>query len=185
VIEDCIAAADWLHVHRYTNRDRLALMGVSHGGLVVAAALTQRPDVCRVVLPIGGVMDMLRFQHFTIGWSWIAEFGSSEDAVMFPILLSYSPLHNLKKGVSYPATLVVTSAHDDRVVPAHSFKFVAALQEQGAGPGPYLVRVETRSGHSAVSLGKALEERADLYAFVLANIGQPITQPAVGMTESI
>lgn len=185
VIDDCIAAAEWLQVHRYTNRDRLALMGVSHGGLVVAAALTQRPDVCRAVVPIGGVMDMLRFQHFTIGWSWIAEFGSSGDAAMLPILLSYSPLHNLKKGVSYPATLVVASAHDDRVVPAHSFKFVAGLQECGAGPGPYLIRVETRSGHSAVSLRKALEERADLYAFLLANVGQPITQPAVGMRESI
>jgi prolyl oligopeptidase len=115
-------------------------------------------------------MDMLRFQEFTMGWAWVAEYGSREEAQMFPVLLGYSPLHNVKDGVSYPATLVVTSEHDDSVVPAHSFKFVATLQGRGAGPGPYLIRIETKSGHAPVNLSKALDERADLYAFLLAHL---------------
>ena len=113
---------------------------------------------------------MLRFQQFTMGWAWTAEYGSSDDPLMFPTLFSYSPLHNIKEGVSYPATLVTTSEHDDSVVPAHSFKFVATLQEKSLGPNPHLIRIETKSGHAPVSLSKALDERADLYAFLLAHI---------------
>jgi prolyl oligopeptidase len=170
VFNDFIAAAEWLQVHRYTSPATCALHGVSNGGLLVSAVLTQRPDLLRVALPVGGVMDMLRFQEFTMGWAWVAEYGSREEAQMFPVLLGYSPLHNVKDGVSYPATLVVTSEHDDSVVPAHSFKFVATLQGRGAGPGPYLIRIETKSGHAPVNLSKALDERADLYAFLLAHL---------------
>ncbi len=170
VFDDCIAAAEWLQATGYTSSDRSALIGASNGGLLVGAVITQRPDLFKVGLPGGGVMDMLRFQKFTLGWAWTAEYGSSDDPVMFPILLAYSPLHNIKEGVSYPATLVTTSEHDDRVVPAHSFKFVATLQDRGAGPNPYLIRIETQSGHGSVSLPKALDERADLYAFMLAHM---------------
>jgi prolyl oligopeptidase len=132
--------------------------------------MTQRPDLCKVALPEVGVMDMLRFQRFTIGWNWAAEYGSSDDPKMFPILFGYSPLHNLKEGVTYPATLVTTADHDDRVVPAHSFKFIATLQAKGRGPNPYFIRIETRSGHGAVSTTKRLDETADVYAFMLAQI---------------
>jgi prolyl oligopeptidase len=170
VFDDCIAAAEWLHANGYTSSDRSALMGASNGGLLVGAVMTQRPDLFKVAMPIAGVMDMLRFQHFTLGWTWTAEYGSSDEPAMFPILLAYSPLHNIRRGVSYPATLVTTSEHDDRVVPAHSFKFVAALQDMGAAPNPYLIRIGTNSGHSPVSLPKALDERADLYAFMLAHM---------------
>jgi prolyl oligopeptidase len=168
--DDCIAAAEWLQARGFTSSERAALIGVSNGGLLVGAVMVQRPDLFKVALPCVGIMDMLRFQKFTIGWTWAAEYGSSDDPEMFPILLAYSPLHNVKKDVAYPATLVVTSEHDDRVVPSHSFKFVATLQELGAGANPYLIRIETKSGHSSASLPKAIAERADLYAFMLANV---------------
>lgn len=170
VFNDCIAAAEWLQAQGYTNRDRIGLIGASNGGLLVGAVMTQRPDLFKVALPDVGVMDMLRFQKFTVGAGWAAEYGSSDDPTMFPILFAYSPLHNIKKGVRYPATLVTTSEHDDRVVPAHSFKFVATLQATGARSNPYLIRIETRSGHSPVSLPKALDERADVYAFFLSQL---------------
>jgi prolyl oligopeptidase len=170
VFDDFIAAAEWLQANGYTSRDRCALQGGSNGGLLVAAVTMQRPDLCKVALPEVGVMDMLRFQRFTIGWNWITEYGSSEDPSMFPILLAYSPVHNIRDGTVYPATLATTADHDDRIVPAHSFKFIATLQAKGRGPNPYLIRIETRSSHAAVSLAKELDERADLYAFMLANM---------------
>lgn len=170
--DDCIAAANWLQVNGYTRSDRSALIGISNGGLLVGAVMTQRPDLFRVALPCVGILDMLRFQRFTVGWTWAAEYGSSDDPAMFPILRAYSPVHNIKEGVSYPATLVTTSEHDDRVVPSHSFKFVATLQMRAAGPHPYLIRIETKSGHGSVSLPQALKERADLYAFLLAHVAE-------------
>jgi prolyl oligopeptidase len=124
-----------------------------------------------VALPAVGVMDMLRYHKFTIGWNWAAEYGSSDDSTNFRNLFAYSPLHNLKEGVSYPATLVTTADHDDRVVPAHSFKFAATLQEKHRGPNPVLIRIETRSGHGAVNTAKRLDQTADLYAFMLYNMG--------------
>lgn len=169
VFDDFIAAAEWLQAQGYTSADRCALHGGSNGGLLVAAVMVQRPDLCKVALPAVGVMDMLRFHKFTLGWSWTAEYGSSDDPVMLPVLLSYSPLHNIKQGVRYPATLVTTADHDDRIVPAHSFKFVATLQEKGGGSNPYLIRIETGAGHRAATLSKAMDETADLYAFMLAH----------------
>lgn len=146
--------------------------------------MTQRPDLFRVALPDAGILDMLRFQRFTIGAAWTAEYGASDDPAMLKVLLAYSPLHNVGEGVSYPATLVTTSEHDDHVVPAHSFKFIATLQEKGAGPNPYLIRIDTRSGHGPVSLPKAIEERADVYAFLLAETAEP-SRPQVGECISI
>ncbi|MGQ0702701.1 MAG: prolyl oligopeptidase family serine peptidase, partial [Gemmatimonadales bacterium] len=170
VFDDFIAAAEWLQANRYTSKDRCALQGGSNGGLLVGAVMTQRPDLCTVALPAVGVMDMLRYHKFTIGWNWAAEYGSSDDPAHFRNLLSYSPLHNLKAGTSYPATLVTTADHDDRVVPAHSFKFAATLQEKHVGPNPVLIRIETRSGHGAVNTAKQLDQTADLYAFMLYNL---------------
>jgi prolyl oligopeptidase len=171
VFDDFIAAADWLKSNGYTSTARCAIQGGSNGGLLVGAVMTQRPDLCHVALPAVGVMDMLRYHKFTIGWNWAAEYGSSDDSVNFRNLLSYSPLHNLKDGTSYPATLVTTADHDDRVVPAHSFKFAATLQEKQSGPDPVLIRVETRSAHGAVNTAKRLDQTADLYAFMLYNMG--------------
>ena len=171
VFDDFIAAAEWLKTNGYTSTDRCALQGGSNGGLLVGAVMTQRPDLCKVALPAVGVMDMLRYHKFTIGWNWAAEYGSSDDSVNFRNLLSYSPLHNLKDGVRYPATFITTADHDDRVVPAHSFKFAATLQEKQAGTDPVLIRIETRSGHGAVSTAKRLDATADTYAFMLFNMG--------------
>lgn len=176
VFDDCIAAAEWLYANGYSSRDRAALSGSSNGGLMVGAVMTQRPDLFRVALPDVGIMDMLRFQEFSIGPAWAVEYGLSDDPVMFPSLLAYSPLHNVREGVTYPATLVTTSEHDDHVVPAHSFKFVAALQARGAQPGPYLIRIDSESGHGPVNVSKALEERVDVYAFLLAHIIEPVSQ---------
>jgi prolyl oligopeptidase len=133
--------------------------------------MTQRPELFAVALPAVGVLDMLRFHHFTIGWNWIADYGSSDDPEEFRALHAYSPLHNLRDGVRYPATLVTTGDHDDRVVPAHSFKFIARLQVAHAGASPVLIRIETQSGHGASSLTKAIAELTDVYAFLLANLG--------------
>jgi len=170
VFDDCIAGAEFLQAQGYTSKDRSALIGSSNGGLLVGAVMTQRPDLFRVALPVAGVMDMLRFQKCTLGWTWTAEYGSSDDPAMIDTLLAYSPVHNIGDGVSYPSTLVATYANDDCVVPWHSFKFIATLQNRGAESHPYLIRVETMSGHGAVSLPKVLDEKADLYAFLLANM---------------
>jgi len=177
VFDDCIAVAEWLIASGYTRSERLAIQGGSNGGLLVGAIMTQRPELARVALPAVGVMDMLRFHTFTIGWNWIADYGSSDDPEGFRYLYAYSPLHNLKDGVDYPATLVTTADHDDRVVPAHSFKFAARLQEAHGGETPVLIRIETKSGHGSSSLSKQIEEMADVYSFVFANMG---VTPAFG-----
>ncbi|MBW3599329.1 MAG: prolyl oligopeptidase family serine peptidase [Planctomycetes bacterium] len=170
VFEDFIAAAAWLIDNKITSSDHLAIRGGSNGGLLVGAVMTQRPDLIACALPAVGVMDMLRFHKFTIGWAWVSEFGSSDDLEEFKTLRAYSPLHNLKPGVSYPATLVTTADHDDRVVPAHSFKFAAALQAAHAGEAPVLIRIETRAGHGAGKpTAKIIEEAADILAFALEN----------------
>jgi len=163
VFDDFIAAAEYLIKEKYTSKDMLAIAGASNGGLLVGACMTQRPDLYKVALPAVGVMDMLRYHKFTIGWAWAVEYGSS--------LYSYSPLHNLKEGVSYPATLVTTADHDDRVVPAHSFKFAATLQEKHSGKNPVLIRIETRSGHGSSSTTKRIEETTDKYAFMFYSLG--------------
>jgi len=171
VFDDFIAAAEYLIREKYTSSERLAIAGASNGGLLVGAAMTQRPDLFKVALPAVGVMDMLRYHKFTVGWGWAVEYGSSDEEEHFRNLYAYSPLHNIKEGVSYPATLVTTADHDDRVVPAHSFKFIATLQEKNAGPNPVLIRIETRSGHGSSSTTKMLEETADEYAFMCYNLG--------------
>lgn len=171
VFDDCIAAAEYLISERITAPDRLALQGGSNGGLLVGAVVNQRPDLFKVALPQVGVMDMLRFQKFSIGSAWVSDYGSSDDATQFKALLGYSPLHNLKAGVAYPATLVTTSDHDDRVVPAHSFKYAATLQALSGGDAPHLIRIDTNSGHGASNLSKALEEIADTYTFIWATMG--------------
>ncbi len=171
VFDDFIAAAEYLISEKYTRSARLAISGASNGGLLVGACMAQRPDLFRVALPAVGVMDMLRYHKFTVGWGWSVEYGSSDDAAQFKYLYAYSPLHNLKPGVSYPATLVTTADHDDRVVPAHSFKFIAALQEMNKGENPVLIRIETRSGHGSSNLRKAIEIAADTWGFVFKNLG--------------
>ena len=171
VFDDCIAAAETLIREGYTAPNRLALIGGSNGGLLVGAVVNQRPDLFKVAVPAVGVMDMLRFQKFSIGSAWVAEYGSSDDAVQFKYLLGYSPLHNIKAGAKYPATLVTTSDHDDRVVPAHSFKYVATLQDKAGGGAPKLIRVETNSGHGSSNLSKQLDEAADMYSFIWVNMG--------------
>jgi len=171
VFDDFIAAAEHLIREGYTSSSRLAIAGGSNGGLLVGAAMTQRPELFRAAFPAVGVMDMLRYHKFTVGWGWAVEYGSSDDPDAFKYLYAYSPLHNIKPGVSYPATLVTTADHDDRVVPAHSFKFIAALQEKHAGKNPVLIRIETRSGHGASSTTKAIEETADKFAFMFHNMG--------------
>jgi prolyl oligopeptidase len=171
VFDDFVAAGEWMIANKYTSKDRLAMQGGSNGGLLVGAVMVQRPDLFKVALPAVGVMDMLRFQKFTIGWNWIADYGSSDNAADFAYLVKYSPLQNLKDGTAYPATLVTTADHDDRVVPAHSFKFAARLQQAHRGSNPVLIRVETSSGHGSSSLTKGLEVTADTYAFTMFNLG--------------
>ncbi len=171
VFDDFIAAAEWLIVNRYTSPARLAAQGGSNGGLLVGAVINQRPDLFRVAIPQVGVMDMLRFHKFTIGWNWIADYGSSDNAEEFKALYAYSPLHNIKQGVKYPATLITTADHDDRVVPAHSFKYAATLQQKASRENPVLIRIETKSGHGASNVTKQIEATADIYAFVMHNMG--------------
>ncbi|MEO0374339.1 MAG: prolyl oligopeptidase family serine peptidase [Cyanobacteria bacterium P01_A01_bin.17] len=167
VFDDFIAAADWLIASNYTSSKKLAIMGGSNGGLLVGACMTQRPDLFAAALPAVGVMDMLRFNKFTIGWAWEAEYGSPENEEEFKTLYAYSPLHNLKEGTAYPATLITTADHDDRVVPAHSFKFAAALQAAHAGAAPALIRIETKAGHGAGKpITKIIDEAADKWAFL-------------------
>ncbi len=173
VFDDFIYAAKWLINNKYTSSDKLAIMGGSNGGLLVGACMTQQPGLFKVAIPIVGVMDMLRYQNFTIGWAWASDYGTSADSEeMFKYLYSYSPLHNIKKGVNYPATLAITADHDDRVVPAHTFKFMATLQEKDGGKNPILVRIETRAGHGAGKpTAKQIEEATDIYSFIMYNLG--------------
>lgn len=173
VFDDFIAAAEYLIAEKYTSKDYIAAVGGSNGGLLIGACMTQRPDLFRVAVPEVGVMDMLRYHKFTIGWNWASDYGTSEDSEdMFKYLLGYSPLHNLKPGTSYPATLVTTADHDDRVVPAHSFKFAATLQECHVGTSPVLIRIDTKAGHGGGKpMAKVLEEQADIYSFILYNMG--------------
>lgn len=171
VFDDFIAAAEYLIDKKYTSSSRLAIRGGSNGGLLVGAVMNQRPDLFKVAIPEVGVMDMLRFQKFTIGWNWQAEYGSSDSAVDFRYLYAYSPLHNVRSDKNYPATLVITSDHDDRVVPAHSFKYTATMQELYKGKNPVLIRIDTNSGHGISNMMKNIELTSDIYAFTLYNMG--------------
>lgn len=169
VFDDFIAAAQWLIENRYTRPEKLAIRGGSNGGLLVGAVMTQRPELFGAALPAVGVMDMLRFHKFTIGWAWVSEYGSADDPAEFRTLFRYSPLHNLRPGTRYPATMVTTADHDDRVVPGHSFKFAAALQHAHAGEAPVLIRIETSAGHGAgTPTSKLIDTAADSLAFVLS-----------------
>ena len=171
VFDDFIAAAEWLIEHQYTSSRRLAISGGSNGGLLVGACLTQRPELFGACLPAVGVLDMLRFHKFTIGWAWVSDYGSSEDADQFRALYRYSPLHNIKQGRSYPPTMILTADHDDRVVPAHSFKFGAALQSAQSGPAPILLRIDRKAGHGAGKpTSKLIEEAADRFAFLFKSL---------------
>lgn len=172
VFDDFISAAEWLIANKYTRPKKLAISGRSNGGLLVGACMTQRPDLFGATLPGVGVMDMLRFHKFTIGWAWTSDYGSSDDAAEFKAIYKYSPLHNLKSGTRYPPTLIVTADHDDRVVPAHSFKFAATLQSDQAGDAPVLIRIETKAGHGAGKpITKAIEEITDEWSFLVKNLG--------------
>ncbi|MGB3208515.1 MAG: prolyl oligopeptidase family serine peptidase [Crinalium sp.] len=171
VFDDFIAAAEWLIANKYTSPAKLAISGGSNGGLLVGACMTQRPDLFAAALPAVGVMDMLRFHKFTIGWAWTSDYGSPDHPEEFKALYAYSPLHNLKPGTSYPATLITTADHDDRVVPAHSFKFAAGLQEAHQGEQPVLIRIETKAGHGAGKpTAKIIEEIADKWAFLVRTL---------------
>ena len=173
VFDDFIAATEWLIAQKYTNSQKVAIQGGSNGGLLVGACMTQRPDLFKVAIPQVGVMDMLRYHLFTIGWNWAGDYGTSADSrEMFEYLHGYSPLHNLRPGTAYPATLVTTADHDDRVVPAHSFKFAATLQECHTGANPVLIRIDSKAGHgSGKPMTKVLEEQADIYGFIMHNLG--------------
>ncbi len=171
VFDDCIAAAQYLISQRYTSPQKLALEGGSNGGLLVGAVINQRPDLFRVAIPAVGVMDMLRFHKFTVGWGWVSDYGSSDNADEFRALYAYSPIHNMNPGLHYPATLITTADHDDRVVPAHSFKYAATLQKTYKGQNPILIRIETNSGHGSSNTKKAIAETADIYSFIFWNMG--------------
>jgi prolyl oligopeptidase len=171
VFDDFIACAEWLINEKITSTPKLAIEGRSNGGLLVGACLTQRPDLYGACLAHVGVMDMLRFHKFTIGWAWVSDYGSSENAEEFKTLYKYSPYHNLKAGIKYPAALITTGDHDDRVVPGHSFKFAARLQASTIGDAPALIRIQTKAGHG---FGKPtailIEEWADIYAFLVQSL---------------
>jgi prolyl oligopeptidase len=173
VFDDFIAAGEYLIGKKYTSSDYLAIRGGSNGGLLVGAVMTQRPDLMKVALPAVGVMDMLRYHTFTAGAGWAYDFGTSEDSKeMFEYIYKYSPVQNVKEGVNYPATLITTGDHDDRVVPAHSFKFAAHLQTKQAGNNPVLIRIETKAGHGAgTPVSKSIEQYADIFSFTLYNMG--------------
>jgi prolyl oligopeptidase len=171
VFDDFISAGSWLIKSGYTRREKLAIGGRSNGGLLIGAVMTQRPDLFGVCMPTVGVMDMLRFHKFTIGWAWVSDYGSPDDAEEFKAIYAYSPYHNIKANVEYPPTMVTTGDHDDRVFPAHSYKFAAALQAAQAGDAPILIRIDTRAGHGVGKpTAKLIEESADLWAFTLANL---------------
>lgn len=172
VFDDFIEAAEYLKKEKYTSTEKLALYGRSNGGLLIGAVMTQRPDIAKVALPTVGVLDMLRYHKFTIGWAWAVEYGSSEDSIHFRNLLSYSPLHNIKQGTEYPATMVITADHDDRVVPAHSFKFISELQKKQTGNNPVLIRIDVNAGHGAGKpTSKSIEEWVDIWGFTFYNLG--------------
>ncbi|MEO5741813.1 MAG: prolyl oligopeptidase family serine peptidase, partial [Vicinamibacterales bacterium] len=171
VFDDFIAAAEWLIAQTYSTPARMAMIGASNGGLLVGAVMNQRPDLFRVAVPQVAVMDMLRFHKFTIGWNWAPDYGSSDNPDEFAALYGYSPLHNIRAGIDYPAALIVTADHDDRVVPAHSFKYAATLQAHATGNRPALIRIETKSGHGASNTTKLIEMTADVYAFILHELG--------------
>ena len=174
VFDDFIGAAEYLIKEQYTNKDKMAIVGGSNGGLLIGACVNQRPDLFKVAIPQVGVMDMLRYHKFTIGWNWASDYGTSEDSKeMFEYLYAYSPLHNIKNdGTPYPAIMITTADHDDRVVPAHSFKYAATLQAANTGDAPKLLRVESKAGHGGGKpMSKILEEQADIYSFILYNMG--------------
>ena len=176
VFDDFIAAAEWLIANQYTSTPKLAIRGGSNGGLLIGACVTQRPDLFGAALPEVGVMDMLRFHKFTIGWAWTSDYGSSDNPEDFKALYAYSPLHNLKPGTKYPPTLIATSDHDDRVVPGHSFKFAATMQADQAGSAPVLIRIETKAGHGAgKSITKLIDETADTWSFLAHNLDMKAT----------
>jgi prolyl oligopeptidase len=170
--DDFIAAAEWLVKEKITRPDKLAIMGGSNGGLLVGAVVNQRPELFGAAVPLVGVMDMLRFHKFTIGWAWVSDYGSADDPEQFKALLAYSPLHNIPAGKKLPPVLVMTADHDDRVVPAHSFKYAAALQAADTGTAPKLIRIETNAGHGAGKpTSKIIEERGDMLAFMAYSLG--------------
>lgn len=177
VFDDFIAAGEYLIAEKYCDNAHLAIRGGSNGGLLVGAVMNQRPELARVAIPQVGVMDMLRFQKFTIGWNWIADYGSADNAEEFKVLYAYSPLHNIKEGVDYPATLITTADHDDRVVPAHSFKYAAMLQAKAgkSSSNPLLIRIDTNSGHGASNTAKNIEQTADIYAFIWWNMNATLS----------
>ncbi|HXY40146.1 MAG TPA: prolyl oligopeptidase family serine peptidase, partial [Vicinamibacteria bacterium] len=175
VFDDFIAAAEYLVREKWTSTPKLAIAGGSNGGLLVGAVVNQRPDLFGAALPAVGVMDMLRFHLFTIGWAWKSDYASSETKEGFSTLIKYSPLHNISLGTRYPPVLITTGDHDDRVVPAHSFKYAATLQDAQAGEAPVLIRIETRAGHGAGKpTAKIIEEAADRYAFLVKNLGMTL-----------
>jgi prolyl oligopeptidase len=172
VFDDFIAGAEYLVNKKYTNSSKLAIQGGSNGGLLVGAVTNQRPDLFKVSLAHVGVMDMLRYQHFTIGRAWSSDYGLCEDSTMFNYLYKYSPIHNISKTANYPAIMVLTADHDDRVVPAHSFKYIATLQEKYKGENPVIIRIDTQAGHGAGKpVAKTIDEAADIYSFVYKNMG--------------
>ncbi len=184
VFDDFIAAAEWLIAHHYTSTKKLAIHGASNGGLLIGACLTQRPDLFGATLPDVGVMDMLRFNQFTIGWAWMSDYGSPQVPGEFKALYAYSPLHNIHPGTKYPPTLITTADHDDRVVPAHSFKFAATLQAAQAGPAPILIRIDTKAGHGGGKpTAKLIAEDADQWAFLVKELGMELP-PNFGPTTS-
>lgn len=176
VFDDFIAAAEWLIANKYTSTPKLAIHGGSNGGLLVGAVMTQRPELFGAALPAVGVMDMLRFQKFTIGWAWVSDYGSSDSPEEFKAIYKYSPLHNIKQGTAYPPTMITTADHDDRVVPGHSFKFAATMQAAQAGPNPILIRIETKAGHGAGKpTKKTIEEIADRWGFLVRALNMNVT----------
>ncbi|MGL5359090.1 MAG: prolyl oligopeptidase family serine peptidase, partial [Shewanella sp.] len=179
VFDDYFAAAEYLVSENYTNNTKLGAYGRSNGGLLMGAALTQRPELFAAVLPAVGVLDMLRFHKFTIGWAWTSEYGSADNAAQFPALLAYSPYHNVK-AQAYPATMVMTADHDDRVVPLHSFKFAAMLQAQQRGDKPVIMRIESNAGHGAGKpTAMKIDEFADIYSFLWQSFGLQLPQTLV------
>ena len=185
VFDDFIAAAEWLISNGYTSSKTLAIAGGSNGGLLVGAVLNQRPDLFGAALPAVGVMDMLRFHKFTIGWAWTSDYGSSDEPGEFKALYAYSPLHNIKPGTKYPAVLITTADHDDRVVPAHSFKYAATLQPAQAGKAPILIRIETKAGHGAGKpTNKIIEETAQRFGFLIRELKMKLPPSFKGMDSS-
>jgi prolyl oligopeptidase len=172
VFDDFIAAAEWLIAQKHTSTPKLAISGRSNGGLLVGAVLNQRPELFGAALPAVGVMDMLRFHKFTIGWAWTTDYGSPDNAAEFAALRKYSPVHTVRQGARYPATLITTADHDDRVVSGHSYKYAAAMQHAQAGPAPVLIRVDVKAGHgSGKQTSKVIDEMTDIRAFLEKALG--------------